>query len=46
MKLKGAWKVDGFYKADASKVLNELSELGDEYSLSDVVEKAKDKKSI
>ena len=45
MKLKGAWKVDGFYKADASKVLNELSELGDEYSLSDVVEKAKDKNS-
>lgn len=43
--MKGAWKVDGFYKADASKVLNELSELGDEYSLSDVVEKAKDKNS-
>ena len=43
--LKAAWKVDGFYKADASKVLNELSELGDEYSLSDVVEKAKDKNS-
>lgn len=45
MILKGAWKVDGFYKADASKVLDELSELGDEYSLSDVVEKAKDKNS-
>ena len=45
MKLKGAWKVDGFYKADASKVLDELSELGDEYSLSDVVEKAKNKNS-
>lgn len=45
MTLKGAWKVDGFYKADASKVLDELSELGDEYSLSDVVEKAKDKNS-
>ena len=43
--MKGAWKVDGFYKADASKVLDELSELGDEYSLSDVVEKAKDKNS-
>lgn len=43
--MKGAWKVDGFYKADASKVLNELSELGDEYSLADVVEKAKDKNS-
>lgn len=43
--MKGAWKVEGFYKADASKVLDELSELGDEYSLSDVVEKAKDKNS-
>lgn len=43
--MKGTWKVDGFYKADASKVLDELSELGDEYSLSDVVEKAKDKNS-
>lgn len=43
--MKGAWKVDGFYKADASKVLDELSELGDEYSLSDVVKKAKDKNS-
>lgn len=43
--MKGAWKVDGFYKADASKVLDELSELGDEYSLSDVVEKAKDENS-
>ena len=43
--MKGAWKVDGFYKADASKELDELSELGDEYSLSDVVEKAKDKNS-
>lgn len=43
--MKGAWKVDGFYKADASKVLDELSELGDEYSLSDVVNKAKDKNS-
>ena len=43
--MKGAWKVDGFYKADASNVLNELSELGHEYSLSDVVEKAKDKNS-
>lgn len=43
--MKGAWKVEGFYKADASKVLDELSELGDEYSLSDVVEKAKDENS-
>ncbi len=43
--MKGAWKVDGFYKADASKVLDELSELGDEYSLSDVVKKAKDENS-
>ena len=43
--MKGAWKVDGFYKADATKVLDELSELGDEYSLADVVEKAKDKNS-
>lgn len=43
--MKGAWKVDGFYKADASKVLDELSELGDEYSLSDVVEKAKNENS-
>ena len=43
--MKGAWKVEGFYKADASKVLDELSELGDEYALSDVVEKAKDKNS-
>lgn len=43
--MKGAWKVEGFYKADASKVLDELSELGDEYSLADVVEKAKDKNS-
>lgn len=43
--MKGAWKVDGFYKANASKVLEELTELGDEYSLSDVVEKAKDKNS-
>lgn len=45
MILKGAWKVDGFYKANASKVLDELSELGDEYSLSDVVKKAKDENS-
>lgn len=45
MILKGAWKVEGFYKADASKVLDELSELGGEYSLADVVEKAKDKNS-
>lgn len=43
--MKGAWKVDGFYKANASKVLDELSELGDEYSLSDVVKKAKDENS-
>ncbi len=43
--MKGAWKIEGFYNADASKVLDELSELGDEYSLSDVVEKAKDKNS-
>ena len=43
--MKGTWKVDGFYKADASKVLDELSELGDEYSLSDVVKKAKDENS-
>lgn len=45
MILKGAWKVDGFYKANASKVLDELSELGNEYSLSDVVKKAKDENS-
>ena len=43
--MKGAWKIEGFYNADASKVLDELSELGDEYSLSDVVEKAKDENS-
>lgn len=43
--MKGAWKIEGFYNADASKVLAELSELGDEYSLSDVVEKAKDENS-
>ena len=43
--MKGAWKIEGFYNADASMVLDELSELGDEYSLSDVVEKAKDENS-
>lgn len=43
--MKGAWKIEGFYNADASKVLDELSELGDEYSLSDVVEKARDENS-
>lgn len=42
---KGDWRVEGFYKADASKVIDELSELGDEYSLSDVVNRAKDENS-
>lgn len=40
-----AWRIDGFYKADAEKVAEELETLGSEYSLSDVVEKAKDENS-
>lgn len=40
-----AWKMNGIFKADAEKVASELEKLGNEYSLSDVVERAKDKKS-
>lgn len=43
--MKGAWKLEGLYKADATKVVNELMELGEEYSLSDVVEKARNENS-
>ena len=37
--------MDGLYKADASKVAEELLQLGDEYSLSDVVKKARNEDS-
>lgn len=40
-----AWKIQGFYKADPEKVASELEALGAEYTLSDVVEKAKDSQS-
>lgn len=43
--MKAAWKMDSIYKADASKVAEELESLGNEYSLADIVEKAKDEKS-
>lgn len=43
--MKVAWKMDSIYKADASKVAEELESLGNEYSLADIVEKAKDEKS-
>ena len=43
--MRGTWKLDGLYKADATKVVNELLELGEKYSLSDVVTKARDEKS-
>lgn len=44
-----AWKIDGFYKADATKVENELDDLrnslGKDYTPSDIVQKAKDENS-
>lgn len=43
--MKAAWKMEGIYKADATKVASEIESLGERYSLSDVVEKAKDESS-
>lgn len=43
--MKGAWKLEGLYKADATRVVNELLELGEEYSLHDVVNKARNEDS-
>lgn len=41
-KIRAAWKMESLYKADATKVASELESLGTEYTLSDVVEKARD----
>lgn len=40
-----SWKIENLYKADATKVVSELETLGEEYTLSDVVEKARDSRS-
>lgn len=40
--MKAAWKIEGFFKADAEKVASELDSLGEQYTVSDVVEKASD----
>lgn len=42
VEIKAEWKINGLYKADAQKVAEELESLGDSYTLSDVVERAKD----
>lgn len=39
------WKLDGLYKADAEKVATELECLGEQYSLADVVNRARDENS-
>lgn len=39
--MTAAWKIESLYKADATKVASELESLGTEYTLSDVVEKAR-----
>lgn len=36
------WKIDGLYKADAQKVYDEITSIGDQYTAQEVVEKAKD----
>lgn len=43
--MTAAWKIESLYKADATKVASELESLGSEYTLSDVVEKARDSHS-
>lgn len=43
--MTAAWKIESLYKADATKVASELESLGTEYTLSEVVEKAKDANS-
>lgn len=43
--MKARWKIDGFYKADAEKVALEIESIGDNFSLSDVVDRAKDENS-
>ncbi len=43
--MRAAWKIDGLYKADACKVAEELESLGDTYSLSDVVDMARNENS-
>lgn len=39
------WKLNGIYNADAQEVAKELDSLGDEYTLKDVVEKARNENS-
>lgn len=39
------WKIKGFYKADAEKVYEEITALGDSFSPEDIVEAAKDETS-
>lgn len=35
------WKVNGVFKADAQKVFNEISDIGENYTLQDIVNKAR-----
>lgn len=39
------WKIKGFYKADAEKVYNEITALGDSFTPEDIVEAARNEKS-
>ena len=43
--MEATWRLKGLYKADANKVCQELQELGEQYTLSQVVEKAKNEQS-
>ena len=40
--MTSAWKVDGLYNADPNEVRGELDTLGDEFTLQDVVDLARD----
>ena len=41
MSIVASWKIDGFYKADASKVAAEISSLGENFTTQEIVEKAR-----
>lgn len=37
-----SWKINGFYKADASKVANEIQSLGNDFTPQEIVDMARD----